>query len=130
MCLWRLDISRRRRSRNGYQPLREDVTVSLEGAEGEEDDPAEEMHQDGHHLRPVSDPSVEYTLSSNTPTSNVSSESPMRSGVRSDNEFIVTEAEVVRGKIMFRISALLIIGAWAFYSITLVMDLRERNKHD
>jgi hypothetical protein len=125
--LWKLDISKR--GPNGYQILSGDTALRYESGEREENDPERDVERD-HHLRHISSESINVPLSHNPPADRIYSTSSIPTGLRGDGEFVVTEAEIARGKILFRISIALIVATWMFYSITLLMDLVERQGGD
>jgi len=125
--LWKLDISKR--GPNGYQILSGDTALPHESGEREDRDPERDAERH-HHLRHISSESINVPLSHNPPADRIYSAASIPTGLRGDGEFVVTEAEIGRGKILFRISIALVVATWMFYSITLLMDLVERHGDD
>ncbi|KAF9509396.1 hypothetical protein BS47DRAFT_1396912 [Hydnum rufescens UP504] len=124
--LWKLEISKR--APNGYQILSGDTALPYESGEREEnhlDRDAEHRH---HHR--ISNESIDAPLSHDPPADLIAGTSSIPTGLHGDGRFVVTEAEIARGRILFRISIALIVATWMFYSITLLMDLVERHGDD
>jgi hypothetical protein len=123
--LWKLDISKR--SPKGYQILSGDTALPYDSGEREENDLDRDAEHDHHR---ISNESISAPLSHDPPADLIDRTSSIPTGIHGDGEFVVTEAEIARGKILFRISIALVIATWMFYSITLLMDLVERQGDD
>jgi len=123
--LWKFDISKR--GRNGYQILSGDTAPPYESGEREENDLDRDAEHDHHHR--ISNESI-GALSHDPPADRIDSTPSIPTGLRGDGEFVVTEAEIARGKILFRVSIALVVATWMFYSITFLMDFVERQGDD
>jgi len=124
MFLWKLDMSKR--GPTGYQILSGDMSLPPEGGEREENELDRDAEYD-HRLRRIpTRSSIDAALSYNPPVDRVSGTSSVPTRLCADGEFVVTETEITRGKILFRISIGLVVVAWMFYSITLLTDLIGR----
>jgi len=97
-----------------------------ESGEGEENDLDRDPEHDYHLRRVPNRSSIDASLSRNPPADRISRASSIPTGLRGDGEFVVTETEITRGKILFKISIALVVAAWMFYSITLLKDLMGR----